>query len=93
MSQKIKHLKYLIILKIVKYFWPQNDIFSKDNKSKSCQEKNKTLKSENKLELLSAKMTFFETNLAKIIADPKCARQELSNDVSHVYVSSKIRKD
>ena len=51
------------------------------------------LKSENKLELLSAKMTFFETNLAKIIADPKCARQELSNDVSHVYVSSKIRKD
>ena len=55
--------------------------------------KKKMLKSENKLELLSAKMTFFETNLAKIIADPKCARQELSNDVSHVYVSSKIRKD
>ena len=51
------------------------------------------LKSGKKLDLLSAKMTFLETNLAKIIADPKCARQELSNDVSHVYVSSKIRKE
>ena len=47
-----------------------------------------TLKSGKKMDLLSAKMIFFETNLAKIIADPKCACQELSNDVSHVYVSS-----
>ena len=68
-------------------------IFSKNSNIKSCSEKNKTKKSGKKLNLLSAKMTFFEINLAKIIADPKCAHQDLSIDVSHVYVSSKIRKD
>ena len=45
------------------------------------------------MDLLNAKMTLFETNLAKIIPDSKCPRQELSNDVSHTYKAPKIRKD
>ena len=45
------------------------------------------------MNLLSAKTTFFETNLAKIIPGSNCAHRELSNYVSHVYVASKIRKD
>ena len=78
---------------IVKYFWHHNDIISKGCNNKNCSEKNKTEKSGNKMNLLSAKMTFFGTNLAKIIPDSKCAHQELSNEVSHDYVASKIRKD
>ena len=43
------------------------------------------------MNLWSTKITFFETKMAKIITDYKCARQELSNDVSHDYVATSFK--